>query len=97
MEESRRANLHLLDVLADPIWGPSRNPRHSPFSKYIGAEKGLFEWYATPEGAKRGARIGIGMMAWAEAIEAEAVVTGKSMKSCFHLLELILPKIFHGM
>ncbi|KAF8164770.1 S-adenosyl-L-methionine-dependent methyltransferase [Crassisporium funariophilum] len=75
-DECYKSTTCLSDTLADKEWGHSYAPEHSPFNKYSKYSKPLFLYFEgdTPEGAKLGARFGLGMMGWGGATEASAVI-----------------------
>ncbi|KAF5380189.1 hypothetical protein D9615_006186 [Tricholomella constricta] len=77
-DENNKATTLLPDVLADPEWGDSQAAENTAWNKSTGYTGNLFGWFegATPEGAKQGARFGLGMIGWGSATEAGAVVTG---------------------
>ncbi|RDB18706.1 3-O-methyltransferase 2 [Hypsizygus marmoreus] len=77
-DENNKAVTVLPDVLANPEWGSSHSAAHSAWNKSTGYPEPLFNWFegATPEGANQGARFGLGMIGWGNAIEAGGVVTG---------------------
>ncbi|RDB19776.1 3-O-methyltransferase 2 [Hypsizygus marmoreus] len=76
-DENNKAVTRLPDVLADSQWGHSQSAVNTAWNKSTGFPGSLFEWFegATPEGAKQGARFGLGMIGWGNAIEAGGVVT----------------------
>lgn len=75
-DECHKSSVLLSETLADPDWGFSYQPQHTPFNKYSKYPEPLFLYYegTTPEGAKLGARFGLGMIGWGVATEASAVV-----------------------
>ncbi|GLB39351.1 putative S-adenosyl-L-methionine-dependent methyltransferase [Lyophyllum shimeji] len=77
-DENNKAVTLLADVLADPDWGDSLAVEKTAWNKSSGYSGSLFRFFegATPEGAKQGARFGLGMMGWGNAIEANAVING---------------------
>ncbi|TFK35105.1 S-adenosyl-L-methionine-dependent methyltransferase [Crucibulum laeve] len=77
-DECAKSGVLLSETLADPEWGPSRSPYQCPFNRYTKYPKTLFDYYegiGSPEAAMRGARFGIGMVGWGNAIEAGAVIS----------------------
>ncbi|TFK22818.1 S-adenosyl-L-methionine-dependent methyltransferase [Coprinopsis marcescibilis] len=68
----------LTNVLKDPEWGPSLDPRKTALNKYTGFDGDLFEFFegGTPEGAMVGAQFGIAMIGWGNVTEAGSVVHG---------------------
>jgi hypothetical protein len=40
-----KATASLPDVLADPIWGPSRSPERAAFNKAYGVSEHAFKWF----------------------------------------------------
>ncbi|EAU82335.1 hypothetical protein CC1G_06645 [Coprinopsis cinerea okayama7 len=75
-EESGKCAGALTEVLKDPEWGSSRDPRQTALNRYTGFEGDLFEYFesGTPAGAEMGAQFGIAMMGWGSATEAGNVV-----------------------
>ncbi|KAJ7857293.1 S-adenosyl-L-methionine-dependent methyltransferase [Mycena olivaceomarginata] len=66
----------LAETLADPQWGPSFLPVHSPWNKFTGQPMPMFDfWAQNPDMHAHGERFGIGMIGWGTTVEAAAVVT----------------------
>ncbi|TFK38230.1 S-adenosyl-L-methionine-dependent methyltransferase [Crucibulum laeve] len=77
-DECMKSAALLSETLADPEWGPSYSPSQCAFTRFTKYPKPMFEYFEgldSPEGARRGARFGLGMMAWGSATEAGAVIT----------------------
>ncbi|KAJ7151185.1 S-adenosyl-L-methionine-dependent methyltransferase [Mycena filopes] len=63
------------DTLADPKWGPSFFPAHTPWNKVTGQPLPMFDfWAQNPEMNSQGEQFGIAMLGWGTAVEAAAVV-----------------------
>ncbi|KAF9458941.1 S-adenosyl-L-methionine-dependent methyltransferase [Collybia nuda] len=77
-DENNKSAATLTETLSDPDWGHSCAPEHTAFNKWSKYPASLFSWYegATPEGAKQGARFGVGMLGWGKSVEASSVITG---------------------
>ncbi|KAG6916945.1 hypothetical protein DXG01_004632 [Tephrocybe rancida] len=77
-EQTKTASAGLTNYLADPEWGSAQLAERSPWNRSTGIQESMFQYFegATPEGAKAGARFGIGMSGWNEATQAAAVLRG---------------------
>ncbi|KAG6916944.1 hypothetical protein DXG01_004631 [Tephrocybe rancida] len=75
-EQTKTATAGLANYLADPEWGSAQVAERSPWNRSTGIQESMFQYFegATPEGAKTGARFGIGMSGWNEATQAAAVL-----------------------
>ncbi|KAG6811118.1 hypothetical protein H0H92_008918 [Tricholoma furcatifolium] len=60
----------LSDFLGDAEWADSQATERSPWNRMTGREEALFKYYETPEGKPHGARFGMGMRGWNNAIQA---------------------------
>ncbi|TFK36164.1 S-adenosyl-L-methionine-dependent methyltransferase [Crucibulum laeve] len=76
-DECQKSAVLLSETLADPEWGHSYSPYQCAFNKYSGYPKGMFDHFEgveSEEGAKRGARFGVGAIGWGTATEAGALI-----------------------
>ncbi|KAJ7770465.1 S-adenosyl-L-methionine-dependent methyltransferase, partial [Mycena metata] len=65
----------LFETLADPKWGPSFFPAHTPWNKVTGQPMAMFDYWAqNPELNSYGDRFGVAMLGWGTTVEAAAVV-----------------------
>jgi len=75
-DESPKAGALLSDVLTDKEWGHSYSPTQTAFNKSTGYPEPLFIYFEkdVPRGAELGARFGVGMIGWGDAIAAKAII-----------------------
>ncbi|KAJ7637169.1 S-adenosyl-L-methionine-dependent methyltransferase [Roridomyces roridus] len=65
----------LAETLADPEWGHSFIPAHSPWNKHTSQPLAMFDyWASNPDMRQHGERFGIGMIGWSATVEAATVV-----------------------